>query len=186
MASGTLSTLPHPFLYYLAIATAALGLYLAATGILGCWASCLHNFYILTFVSYLLYHKNKLSSLFVFCSVLSGSGNNSNRRMRGLCLSYNLAYVCRLRVRPWRFGKKPSEELRCCGTRAVHSCSWFSTSQCKFLQQKNLLNQWWIICWVVSVLWNRNCKWVWHFTLGSSITGTSVGCTIIMLQTNEF
>lgn len=51
MTSGVLANLPYPLFHYLALATAILGLYLAGTGILGCWASCAHSFYVLTFVS---------------------------------------------------------------------------------------------------------------------------------------
>lgn len=51
LTSGPLTTLPQPLLYYLALGFAALGLLLAGSGILGCWASCLHSYYMLTAVS---------------------------------------------------------------------------------------------------------------------------------------
>ncbi|KAF7267504.1 hypothetical protein GWI33_019269 [Rhynchophorus ferrugineus] len=48
LAAGPFSDLPHPMLYYVAIGLALLGLSLAAAGILGCWASCLHNYWLLS------------------------------------------------------------------------------------------------------------------------------------------
>ncbi|XP_074041095.1 tetraspanin 68C isoform X2 [Leptinotarsa decemlineata] len=48
LSTGQLSNLPHPLLHYISIGVALLGVLLAATGILGCWASCLHNYYLLT------------------------------------------------------------------------------------------------------------------------------------------
>lgn len=56
LTSGPLTTLPQPLLYYLALGFAALGLLLAGSGILGCWASCLHSYYMLTTVSALLHN----------------------------------------------------------------------------------------------------------------------------------
>ncbi|KAJ8971578.1 hypothetical protein NQ314_000635, partial [Rhamnusium bicolor] len=49
ISTGQLSNLPHPLLYYIALGLSLVGLILAATGILGCWASCMHNYYMLTF-----------------------------------------------------------------------------------------------------------------------------------------
>ncbi|XP_060523754.1 tetraspanin-11 [Cylas formicarius] len=49
LSGGPFEDLPHPLFYYGAIGLALLGLSLAAAGILGCWASCLHNYYLLTF-----------------------------------------------------------------------------------------------------------------------------------------
>ncbi|KAJ8919136.1 hypothetical protein NQ315_012121, partial [Exocentrus adspersus] len=43
-----LTNMPHPLLYYIALGLSLLGLILAATGILGCWASCMHNYCMLT------------------------------------------------------------------------------------------------------------------------------------------
>ncbi|XP_050311868.1 tetraspanin-11 [Anthonomus grandis grandis] len=48
-SSGPFADLPQPYFYYVAIGLALLGLTLAAAGILGCWASCLHNFWLLSF-----------------------------------------------------------------------------------------------------------------------------------------
>ncbi|XP_030763836.1 tetraspanin-11 [Sitophilus oryzae] len=48
LVAGPLSDLPHPMLYYVAIGLALLGLSLATAGILGCWASCLHNYWLLS------------------------------------------------------------------------------------------------------------------------------------------
>ncbi|KAJ8941449.1 hypothetical protein NQ318_016889, partial [Aromia moschata] len=41
-------SLPHPLLYYIAIGLSLLGLLIAGTGILGCWASCMNNYCMLT------------------------------------------------------------------------------------------------------------------------------------------
>nr|CAH7766260.1 unnamed protein product [Callosobruchus chinensis] len=46
---GYLSTLPHPLLHYVSIGAALLGLLLAGTGILGCWAACMNSYCMLTF-----------------------------------------------------------------------------------------------------------------------------------------
>ncbi|KAI4457427.1 tetraspanin [Holotrichia oblita] len=48
MSSGTLTTLSHPLLYYLGLGLVVLGFILAGTGVLGCWASCLHSYYTLS------------------------------------------------------------------------------------------------------------------------------------------
>ncbi|RZC42491.1 tetraspanin-11 [Asbolus verrucosus] len=48
LTSGPLSTTPQPLLHYIAIGLASVGLILASTGILGCWASCMHNYYLLS------------------------------------------------------------------------------------------------------------------------------------------
>ncbi|CAH1175866.1 unnamed protein product [Phaedon cochleariae] len=48
LSTGQLAALPHPLLHYVSIGVSLLGVVLAATGILGCWASCLHNYCLLT------------------------------------------------------------------------------------------------------------------------------------------
>ncbi|KAJ3666337.1 hypothetical protein Zmor_001786 [Zophobas morio] len=48
LTSGPLSTMPQPFLFYIGIGIASVGLILTSTGILGCWASCMHSYYMLT------------------------------------------------------------------------------------------------------------------------------------------
>ncbi|KAF2881390.1 hypothetical protein ILUMI_24788 [Ignelater luminosus] len=48
LSPGPLTAMPHPLLYYLALGVTALGLLLAGVGILGCWASCLHSYLMLT------------------------------------------------------------------------------------------------------------------------------------------
>lgn len=48
LEAGPFSELPHPFFYYVAVGLALMGLTLAAAGILGCWASCLHNYWLLS------------------------------------------------------------------------------------------------------------------------------------------
>ncbi|EEZ98301.1 tetraspanin-18B [Tribolium castaneum] len=48
LTPGPLSNMPQPFLYYVGIGLAAVGLVLTSTGILGCWASCMNNYYLLT------------------------------------------------------------------------------------------------------------------------------------------
>ncbi|CAH1373057.1 hypothetical protein MTP99_014506 [Tenebrio molitor] len=48
LTSGPLSSMPQPFLYYVGIGLASVGFILTSTGILGCWASCMHNYYILS------------------------------------------------------------------------------------------------------------------------------------------
>ncbi|XP_022900199.1 tetraspanin-18B [Onthophagus taurus] len=48
LSSGTLTTLSHPLLYYLGLGLVVLGLILSGTGLLGCWASCLISYSILT------------------------------------------------------------------------------------------------------------------------------------------
>lgn len=50
LASGPLSTMAQPLLYYLALGITVLGLILAGAGILGCWASCIHSYFMLTIV----------------------------------------------------------------------------------------------------------------------------------------
>ncbi|XP_065170546.1 tetraspanin-18B isoform X1 [Atheta coriaria] len=48
LSHGPLTTLPHPLLYYLALGFAVVGLVLATAGLLGCWASCLYSYCMLT------------------------------------------------------------------------------------------------------------------------------------------
>lgn len=50
LATGPLTTMAHPLLYYVALGIAILGLTLAGAGILGCWASCIHSYFMLTIV----------------------------------------------------------------------------------------------------------------------------------------
>lgn len=50
LASGPLSTTDHPLLYYVALGIALLGVTLSGAGILGCWASCVHSYFMLTIV----------------------------------------------------------------------------------------------------------------------------------------
>ncbi|XP_066138366.1 CD151 antigen [Euwallacea fornicatus] len=64
LVGGPFSDLTQPYLYYVAIALALLGLTLAAAGILGCWASCLHNYWLLS-----LYFIIVLAVLICECSV---------------------------------------------------------------------------------------------------------------------
>jgi hypothetical protein len=52
--------MPQPFLYYVGIGLASVGFILTSTGILGCWASCMHNYYILSAVNRInLYNRPK-------------------------------------------------------------------------------------------------------------------------------
>ncbi|CAH1111060.1 unnamed protein product [Psylliodes chrysocephalus] len=46
--TGPFSTFPHPLLHYICIGAAILGIILATAGIVGCWASCVHNYCILS------------------------------------------------------------------------------------------------------------------------------------------
>lgn len=50
--TGPFSTFPHPLLHYICIGAAILGIILATAGIVGCWASCVHNYCILSVVSH--------------------------------------------------------------------------------------------------------------------------------------
>ncbi|KAL1490759.1 hypothetical protein ABEB36_013404 [Hypothenemus hampei] len=54
LTAGPFSELAQPYLYYVAIGLALLGLILAAAGILGCWASCLHNYWLLSLYFFLV------------------------------------------------------------------------------------------------------------------------------------
>lgn len=69
LSTGQFSNMPHPFLYYASIGLSLLGLVLAATGILGCWASCLHNYCLLTLVSLFTITTCEVNcSLYVNCN----------------------------------------------------------------------------------------------------------------------
>ncbi|XP_056637165.1 CD151 antigen [Diorhabda sublineata] len=46
--SGPFSTFPHPLLYYVSIGASLIGSLIALVAILGCWASCFHNYYLLS------------------------------------------------------------------------------------------------------------------------------------------
>ncbi|CAG9859305.1 unnamed protein product [Phyllotreta striolata] len=46
--TGPFSTLPHPLLHYITMGVVLLGIILTAASILGCWASCVHNYCILS------------------------------------------------------------------------------------------------------------------------------------------
>ncbi|CAH0553130.1 unnamed protein product [Brassicogethes aeneus] len=48
LSAGPFSALTHPLLYYISIGLAILGLILASAGVLGCWASCMNNYCVLT------------------------------------------------------------------------------------------------------------------------------------------
>ncbi|KAF5292757.1 hypothetical protein FQR65_LT11165 [Abscondita terminalis] len=48
LSAGPLTTMPHPLLYYIAIGVTSVGLIIVGIGILGCWASCLHSYFLLT------------------------------------------------------------------------------------------------------------------------------------------
>ncbi|KAK5649779.1 hypothetical protein RI129_000808 [Pyrocoelia pectoralis] len=48
LSSGPLASMPQPFLYYVAIGIISAGLIIIGIGIIGCWASCLHSYFLLT------------------------------------------------------------------------------------------------------------------------------------------
>lgn len=50
LVAGPFDDLPQPFFYYVAVGLTLLGLTLTAAGILGCWASCLHNYWLISLV----------------------------------------------------------------------------------------------------------------------------------------
>ncbi|KAK4883014.1 hypothetical protein RN001_006333 [Aquatica leii] len=49
LSVGPLTSMPHPLLYYIAIGVTSVGLVIVGIGIIGCWASCLHSYFLLTF-----------------------------------------------------------------------------------------------------------------------------------------
>ncbi|XP_072397407.1 tetraspanin-11 [Diabrotica undecimpunctata] len=46
--TGPFSTFPYPLLHYISLGAALVGVVIASAGILGCWASCFHNYYLLS------------------------------------------------------------------------------------------------------------------------------------------
>ncbi|CAH1126972.1 unnamed protein product [Ceutorhynchus assimilis] len=54
LAAGPFPELTQPYLYYVSIGLALLGLILATAGILGCWASCLHSYWLLSIYFFLV------------------------------------------------------------------------------------------------------------------------------------
>uniref|UniRef100_A0AAR5PK21 Tetraspanin n=1 Tax=Dendroctonus ponderosae TaxID=77166 RepID=A0AAR5PK21_DENPD len=48
LVAGPLTNLPQPLFYYVAVGLTLLGLTLTAAGILGCWASCLHSYWLIS------------------------------------------------------------------------------------------------------------------------------------------
>lgn len=92
LSAGPFSTLTHPLLYYVSIGLAILGLILASAGVLGCWASCMNNYCLLTSVSVLVIFSRfrfviKLNYFLVLLHCDSGTSSG----MRGLCDGMGLA-----------------------------------------------------------------------------------------------
>ncbi|KAF5294670.1 hypothetical protein FQA39_LY02802 [Lamprigera yunnana] len=48
LSSGPLTSMSHPLLHYVAIGVTSAGLIIVGVSLLGCWASCLHNYFLLT------------------------------------------------------------------------------------------------------------------------------------------
>ncbi|KAB0802806.1 hypothetical protein PPYR_04992 [Photinus pyralis] len=60
--------MPQPFLYYIAIGIISSGLIIVGIGIIGCWASCLHSYFLLT-----VYFLVIMAMLIVECAVYTVS-----------------------------------------------------------------------------------------------------------------
>ncbi|KRT83664.1 Tetraspannin [Oryctes borbonicus] len=70
MSSGTLTALSHSLLYYLGLGLAVLGFILAGTGVLGCWASCLHSYCMLALVIIRKRKSNFLFNIFQYFALI--------------------------------------------------------------------------------------------------------------------
>ncbi|KAL3279231.1 hypothetical protein HHI36_016744 [Cryptolaemus montrouzieri] len=125
LVSGVQASLRYPLFYYAAIGVTVLGCILAMTGVLGCWASCMHSYWMLS-IYFLIIILVLIGECVLFATVWAWPN----------CLGLRLDPYDLIKTIQGSFGKESQEEFtaavdlaqtmfQCCG---IESADEYDTS----------------------------------------------------------